>query len=152
MNVRGVGHNEKESSVLAIMNAAWGWRGLQDSLAQSHTRVGSAAQPQPAGAKASRALGMEEAGSRDANRQHGGELQRTGHHSSPGIEDHLGLNFSKTFLSRAFSITCSLYCFPASSVQEICPFTYTSLWDTAKSYCDPGWTLTPDFSFYPRAW
>lgn len=77
MNVRGVGHNEKESSVLAIMNAAWGWRGLQDSLAQSHTRVGSAAQPQPAGAKASRALGMEEASSRDANSM-GGNYREQG--------------------------------------------------------------------------
>lgn len=133
MNVTGVGRNEKESSVLAVMNTAWGWRGLQDSLAQSHTRVGSAAQPQPAGAKASRALVMKEAGSSDANRQHRGEPQRIGHHFGPWIEGHLGLSFSKALLS-------SLVCIPFSSsslsslFKRICTFTHSSLWGTARSY------------------
>lgn len=73
------------------------WRGLQDSLAQPHAGVGSAAQP--AKAKAFRALIME-AGSISVNEQHGGSQGGQGiHHLSPLTEGHLDSSSSMALLS-----------------------------------------------------
>lgn len=73
------------------------WRGLQDSLAQPHAGVGSAAQP--AKAKAFRVLIME-AGSISVNGQHGGNQRGQGmHHLGHLTEDHLYSSSSVALLS-----------------------------------------------------
>lgn len=52
--------------------------GAADSLAQPHTMVGCLAQHQPAEAKVSRALMMEEGDSSDAHGKHGRNQSREG--------------------------------------------------------------------------
>lgn len=104
------------------------WRGLQDSLAQPHAGVGSAAQP--AKANAFRALIME-AGSISVNGQHGGNQRGQGmHHLGHLTEDHLYSSSSVALLSFL--------------LQKHFGILFLALW---VEYGHPA--LQPDFSLFP---